>query len=103
MSRFRIAHPTDRELHVIAGHDHMLGYFAELHREGRDRPIKSLDTFTLGRPVSLQDCFEWLISEGMIERAALEAALIAMQDGTQVRSRKVRRAMEIVEAFKTDR
>jgi hypothetical protein len=55
MSRFRIVHPIKPELHVIAGHDHMLGYFVELHREGRDRPIKSLDRFTLRRSVTLQE------------------------------------------------
>ena len=100
MSRFTIDHPIKPELHVIAGHDHMLGYFIELHREGRDRPIKSLDTFTLGRSVTLQDCFEWLIAEGVTDRPDLEAALMAMQDGTRVRSKKVRRVVEIVEAFK---
>jgi len=56
--------------------------------------------FTLGRPVMLQDCFEFLIAEGLIDRADLEAALVAMQDGTRVRSKRVRRVVEIVEAFK---
>jgi len=48
----------------------------------------------------LQDCFEFLIAEGLIDRADLEAALVAMQDGTRVRSKRVRRVVEIVEAFK---
>jgi hypothetical protein len=101
VSRFRINHPINQSIYVIAGHDHMLGYFAELHREGRDRPIKSLDMFTLGRSVSLQDCFEWLIEHGVIDRLDLEAALIAMQEGTRARSKRVRRVVEIVETFKS--
>jgi hypothetical protein len=102
MSRFRIDHPIKPDLHAIAGHDHMLGYFVELHREGRDRPIKSLDKFTLGRAVTLDDCFTFLIEHGFFTLADLEAALVAMQDGTRVRSRKVRRVVKLVERFKAD-
>jgi hypothetical protein len=100
MSRFRIDHPINRDLHAIGGHDHMLGFFVELHREGRDRPIKALDMFTIGRSVTLQDAFDFLIAEGLIDRADLEAALISMKDGTRMRSKKVRRVVKIVEAFK---
>jgi hypothetical protein len=100
MSRFKIDHPNNPELHVIAGHDHMLGYFVELHRNGRPCPIKSLDMFTLGRAVTLQDCFEFLIDLRVIDRPDLEAALMAMQDGTRVRSKRVRRVVEVVERFK---
>jgi len=102
MSRFRIEHPTDPKLHAIAGTDHVVGpFFVELHDNGRDRPIKSLDTFTLRRPVTLQDCFEFLIEHGFFTREDLEAALIAMQDGTRVRSRTARRVVEVVEGFKS--
>jgi hypothetical protein len=103
MSRFRIDHPTDPKLHAIAGKDHAVGpFFIELYRDGRSRPIKSLDMFALGRPVTLQDCFEFLIAEGLVERSDLEAALTAMQDGKRVRAKRVRRVVEIVEAFKEE-
>jgi hypothetical protein len=101
MSRFRIDHSTDPKLHAMAGVDHAVGpFFVELYREGRDRPIKSLDMFTLGRSVTLQDAIEFLIAERLIDRADLEAALMVMQDGTRVRSKRVRRVVEVVEAFK---
>jgi hypothetical protein len=57
MSRFRVDHPTRQGIHVIAGVDHMLGFFIEVFREGRDRPIKTLDVFTNKSPVTLQQCF----------------------------------------------
>ncbi len=78
----------------------MLGYFVELHRDGRSRPTSSLDAFTLGRPVTLQDCFDFLIAKGVIDRTDLEAALVALQDETPVSSRKVRRVVEVIEAFR---
>jgi hypothetical protein len=100
MSRFRIDHPTNPHLHVIAGADHMLGFFVELRREDRSRPIKSLDLFTLGRAVTLQDCFEFLIEHGFFTGEELHDALIAIQHGEEDVPSGVHRVMDIVMEFK---
>jgi len=101
MSRFRIDHPTRPGAYAEYGHDHMLGFYAECFIDQRSKPTAVLDFFKLGRTVTLQDCFEFLIAEGLIDRADLETALTAMQDSTRVRSRNVRRIVEIVGAFKS--
>lgn len=100
MSRIRIDHPLRPDLHCIAGVDHMLGFFIELHREGRDRPIKSLDMFKLGRPVTLQDCFEFLIEHGFFSTVELNDALIAIQDDEEDVPLGVQRTIDVVMVFK---
>jgi len=62
-SRFRLDHPHDPKTYVIYGHDRMLGYFAERNMEGRCKPA-TLDTFTRGRTVTLQDIFDFMIKHG---------------------------------------
>lgn len=99
MSRFRIEHPIKASIHCYAGHDHALGFFCEVFSEGRSRPIKSLDFFTAGKPVTLQDCFEFMIANEFFTRDDLEQALVAIQDGTLVKSAKVLRVVEAVEGF----
>lgn len=101
MSRHRISHPSKPNIHIIYGHDHMLGFFVELHREGRDKPIKTLDTFTLGRAVTLQDCLEFMISVGVFTRDQLQAALNFIQDGhPEPLPQGVARTVEVVVGFK---
>jgi hypothetical protein len=97
MSRFRIDHPSKPDLYAEAGHDHMLGFFAETFIERRDKPKAVLDVFKLGRAVTLHDCFEFLISEHFVTRDDLEAALVWLQDGgREPRSRGAMRVAEIV-------
>jgi hypothetical protein len=82
VSRFRIVHPHRSEIYAVAGVDHAVGMFVEVHREGRSRPFKSLDFFTLGRSVTLNDCFEFSIENEFFTREQLEAALVWLQDGS---------------------
>ena len=77
MSSFRVEHPTKPEVYAYAGHDHMIGFFVEIFREGRESPIKSLDTFTNGnKPVHLIDCLDFLASNGFFAHESLEDALL---------------------------
>jgi hypothetical protein len=101
VTRFRIDHPRRTDIHAEAGVDHAVGpFFIDPYREDRDRPIKTLDFFTAGRPVTLQDCFDFLISEGFFRRDDLEAALVWMQDAESVRP-SVMRVVEIIERLKS--
>lgn len=101
MSRFRIDHPTNPNLHCIAGVDHMLGFFCELHREGRDKPIKTLDMFTAGKPVTLNDIFDFMIHHDFFTVEQLQDALVYLQDGSpKPRSKGVMRVVGIVMGLK---
>jgi hypothetical protein len=99
LSRFRISHPAHEELYAIAGHDHMLGYFCELYKEGRERPLKGFDVFKLKKPVTLNDCFDFLITEAFFTRGDLEETLVCFQDGKRVPKRLVKIA-DVVREFK---
>jgi hypothetical protein len=81
VSRFRISHPHRQDIYITAGVDHMLGLFCELMHENRSKPIKSLDMFTTGKPVTLQAVFEFLIEHEFMTRTDLESALVYLQDG----------------------
>jgi len=101
MSRFRIEHPTRENLHIIYGHDHMLGFFVEMFREGREKPLKSLDMFTHGKAVTLNDCFDFLISVGVFTRPELQQALALIQDGhPEPVPQGMARTVEVVMGFK---
>jgi len=102
MTRFRLDHPIRVGVHAEAGVDHAVGpFFVDLFREGRDRPFKTLDFFTHGRPVTLMDCFAFLIAEGFATRTQVEAALMHLQHGgPKPRSKGVMRVVEIVMELK---
>jgi hypothetical protein len=102
VSRFRVDHPSDPNLHVIAGVDHMLGLFVELCRTGRSRPIKTLDFFTAGKPVTMSACFEFLIEHGFFTRDDLEDALTAVADDTNPKDLPsgIARTVDVVMSFK---
>jgi hypothetical protein len=101
VSRHRLDHPTREGVYAEYGHDHMLGFFVEVFIDGRSKPIAVLDFFKLGRAVALDDCFAFMIEHGLFTREELEAALMAIQDGTRVRSRKVQRVVEVAETLRT--
>jgi hypothetical protein len=56
--------------------------------------------FTLGRAVTLQAMFEFLIVENFMTRDDLEAALVYLQDGGREPSKDVMRVVGIVMEFK---
>ena len=99
MPWFRVEHPTSRETYAIGGHDHALGFFCETFREGREKPLKSLDVFTHGKPVGIQDCFDFLISKGFFTVDQLQDILVCLQDGTKVPKRLLR-IEKVVTEFK---
>jgi hypothetical protein len=77
------------------------GFVASVDREGRGRPIKELDFFTQGKPVTMNDIFEFLIEHEFFTRDQLEVTLVYLQDGgRKPRSRSVIRVAEIVMEMK---
>jgi hypothetical protein len=99
MARFRIEHPKEPDLYAIGGHDHMLGFFCELYKEGRERPLKVLDVFKMGKAITLQDCFDFLVTEGFFTRDDLEETLVCFQDGKRV-PKRLEKVVKIVQDFK---
>ena len=83
MSRFRIDHPLKPELHAEAGYDPVMGFFVDVMREGRSRPVKSYDHFNpmFNRERPLIGCLDFLVSEGFFTGDQLEDALVFLQDG----------------------
>jgi hypothetical protein len=104
MSRFRIEHPTRENLHAYAGHDHMLGFFVELFREGRESPIKSLDTFSNGNKlVNLIDCLDFLASNGFFSHESLEDALLYWKhEESEHGTAEALRIVKVIEGFKAE-
>jgi hypothetical protein len=98
MSRFRVEHPSREGIHAVAGVDHALGFFVEVFREDRDKPIRSLDMFTAKRAVTLQDCFDFMIEHGFFTADQLRNALVFLQDGAP--RPKDTRVVEVVVKFK---
>ena len=107
MSRVWIPHPSKPDIHFVAGHDHAVGpFFIEKFREGRDRPLKSLDMFTAGRAVTLQDILDFMIAEGVFTLDQLQEALAWIatdEDESWQPKRDVMRVVEIVEDEAGDR
>jgi hypothetical protein len=102
VSRFRIDHAHRPDLHAEAGHDPVLGFFVDVMREGRDRPVKSYDHFhpAFNRPRPLMGCLDFLASEGFFTGDELHDALIAIQDGEDNVPSGVQRTIEVVMQFK---
>ena len=84
MSRHRIDHPTRETVHAYYGHDHAVGFFVEVFREGREKPIASIDFFTSNKPTTVQQCLELLINQGFFTEAELQDTLAHLQDSTSV-------------------
>lgn len=80
MSRFKIKHPSTEDVYAAAGMDHAVGMFCEVFREDRIAPIASVDIFTLGRPVTMSDCFELLMEFAFFTEEGLHEALVFLQD-----------------------
>jgi hypothetical protein len=103
MSRFRIDHPTRDRVHAIYGHDPVLGFFADMMREGRDKPTVSYDTwhpmFNRARP--LLGCLDFLAAEGFFTGEQLEDALAVIADDLDVPARLVR-VVEVIERLKEE-
>jgi hypothetical protein len=99
MSRFRIEHPKKPDLYAIGGVDPTLGFFCEIFKEGRERPLESLDFFKKGTAVTLQDCFDLLSRNGFFRLDQLQEVLVHLQDGTPIPKRLLKIA-KIVEEFK---
>lgn len=89
MSRFRIVHPTREGVHAIYGFDAVLGFFVDVHREGRYKPIASYDAFnpSFNRARPLMGALDFLASEDFFTADDLHAALAHVQDGTRVPKR----------------
>ena len=104
MSRFLIQHPTREGIHAYAGVDHMLGFFVEIFREGRESPIKSLDTFTNeNKPVHLIDCLDLLASEGFFSHEDLEDALLHFKhEEPEHGTAEALRIVKVIEGFKAE-
>ena len=101
MSRFLIQHPTKPEIHAYYGHDHAVGFFVEIFREGREAPIKILDEFTADRPLALIDALDLLANQGFFSHEDLEDALLFMRDeepehGTE----EALKIVKVIEGFK---
>lgn len=105
MSRFRIDHPTIKNIHAEAGHDPVLGFFVDIMREGRSRPLKSYDHFhpLFNRARPLLGCLDFLVSEGFMTGEQLEEALVYLQDGEpEPRSKSVMTLVGIVMEMKRE-
>jgi hypothetical protein len=102
MSRFRIDHPSRPNIHAEAGHDPVLGFFVDVMREGRDRPLKSYNHFspTFNRARPLLGCLDFLVAEGFFTGEQLEDALAVFADDLDVPTRLVR-VVEVIERFKS--
>jgi len=102
MARHRIDHPADDNLHACVGHDHAVGFFAEVFKGRRDKPIACIDLLSVGEPATVQQCLDLLMEHEFFSRADLETALVAIQDGTRIRSSKLAKVVEVVVAMKSE-
>lgn len=91
MSRSRIDHPTRANVHAIYGHDPVIGFFVDVHRDGRDKPIASYDIWhpSFNRERPLMGCLDFFVAEGFFTADDLEDALAHVQDNTRVPKRLV--------------
>ena len=62
----------------------MLGFFVEVFREGREKPITSIDFFTANKPATVQQCLDMLIDQGFFTSDELQETLALIQDSTTV-------------------
>jgi hypothetical protein len=67
--------------------------------EGRSKALAALDFFKMGRPVTLDDCFRFMIDHGFFTREQLHDALVYSHDGTP-KPRNMR-VVNIVAEFKS--
>lgn len=104
MSRFRIDHPHDPELHAYAGHDHMLGLFVEIFRGDRSPPMKELAVLANNNnAVSIMDCLDFLASNGFFDHADLEDAIQYVKwDEERFATEAALRIVSIIEQFGQD-
>lgn len=105
MSRSRIEHPTREDTYAYFGHDHVLGFFVSIHREGRrdEKPIKSLDEFTNGKPVMLIACLDFLASNGFFDHSDLEDALLYWKhEEPEHGTAEALKIVEVIEGFKAE-
>ena len=106
MSRFRVEHPTREGTYAMYGHDRFLGFFVEVFRDGRESPIKSLDTFTNeNKPVHLIDCLDLLASEGFFlgGHGSLEDALLYYKhEEPEHGTAEALRIVKVIEGFKAE-
>lgn len=100
MTRHRLDHPTRPTVHCYYGYDHMLDFFVEIFRDGRDKPIKQLDIFSNGKPVTLIDCLDFMASNAFFGHEDLEDALLFMQDEAEHGTDAARRVVEVIERFR---
>lgn len=104
MSRFRIEHPTQPELHAYYGHDWVLGFFVEIYRGDREAPIKILDEFTAAKPVALIDALDLMANRGFFSHESLEDALLFLRDEMPEHgTAEALKIVKVIEAFKADR
>jgi len=83
VSRHSLEHPTDPNLYLVAGHDHAVGLFAEVHDERRDKPLHVLDAFTQGGTVRAEMVLQFVVEHGFVSRADLELCRSHMIAGTK--------------------
>jgi len=103
VSRFTLDHPLKPTITAAYGHDHAVGFFCEIFREGRVRPIKTLDVFTTNEPVDLIDCLDFLATNGFYAHEHLEDALLFMRDEDERHgTEEAMLIVKIIEAFVSD-
>ncbi len=101
MTRIEILHPTDPEIHAEAGHDHAIGWFADVVRPGRRRSSYSAIERNYNHPRPLWGLLAFLVAEKLYSMDNLESALVALQDGTvSDESGEVQRVAGIVAEIK---
>lgn len=83
----------------------MIGFFTEIFADGREKPIKTLDTFTNGnKTVMLIDCLDFLAGQGgFFSHESLEDALLFMRDEEPEHgTAEALKIVKVIESFKAE-